>query len=207
MAQEAVIMSIEVMPSLQVVPQFIGLRLSAEEFFALPDDGCRYELVNGVVIVTPSPLPRHQKVALEIARQLANYLEKNPVGDVFPETDVHLGQGAAGGDLVYRPEMVYFRAERLGSLDERLVGAPDLVVEVVSPPTRYKDIRTKRDDYERLGVREYWMVDPDRDSITFLRHDGTKFVEVQPEKDRFASHAVEGFELNIADVRATFKGK
>lgn len=198
-------MSIELMPTRQAVPQFNGLRLTADEFFALPDDGFRYELVNGVVIVTPSPLPRHQLVALEISSQLHSYLRKKPAGKVFPETDVHLGQGAAGGDLVYRPEIVYFRSQRLGSLDERLVGPPDLVVEVVSPPTRYKDIRTKRDDYERCGVGEYWIVDPDHDSLTFLRHDGQKFVEVAPAGDAFASQVVEGFVLNISDVRATFK--
>lgn len=198
-------MAVELMLTTQAVPQYNGLRLSAADFFDLPDDGFRYELVNGVVIVTPSPLPRHQLVALEVARQLANYLATNPVGEAFPETDVCLGTAEGGGDLVYRPEMVYYRMQRLASLDQRLTGPPDLVVEVISPPTRQKDTRTKREDYERFAVTEYWIVDPDRNAITFLRHDGRKYVQVQPDGDRFASQAVDGFVLDLAAVRSRFK--
>lgn len=196
-------MSVELTTRMQTVQCFGGLRMSAAEFFALPGDGHDYELLDGVVIVTPSPAPQHQRVSLEITLQLGSYLKTHHAGEMFYETDVHLGQGPGGGDLVYRPEIVFYRADR-GKMQSRLVGPPDLVVEVVSPPTRLYDLETKRDDYERLGVREYWIVDPERGGFTFFCHDGQKFIEVQPSGDEFASRVVTGFVLNLSDVRQTF---
>lgn len=198
-------MSVTVQAPDQVISPCGGLRMSAEEFFDLPDDGLDYELLDGVLLVTPSPEPQHQWVLAEVVAQLVVHLKAHPVGKAFPETDIHLGQIATGQDLVYKPELVYYSAERLKQMGRRLVGPPDLVVEIVSPMTRRYDTETKRDDYERCGVREYWIIDPQRDSLTFLRHDGQRFVEVLAEGDRFASQAVEGFVLNLTDVRATFK--
>ena len=87
----------------------------------------------------------------------------------------------------------------------RLIGPPDLAVEVISPDSRRYDTQTKRDDYERCGVREYWIVDPQQKLLTFLRNEAGRFVEVPPQGDSFASEAVEGFVLNLAEVRDSFK--
>lgn len=182
-----------------------GLRMDAEAFFQLPDDGRRYELVDGVVVMSPSPTPRHQMVMMEVAGQLWAYLREHPCGTAVPEVDVGLGEGPRGGDLVYRPELVFFRRERLPEVPERLVGAPDLVVEIISPDSRRMDTETKKDDYERCGVGEYWLIDPSRRSMTFYRLKDGRFVEVPVKGDRFASEVVEGFSLDLTRVRETFK--
>jgi len=187
------------------VPRFGGLRMTAEDFFQLPDDGHDYELLDGVVIMTPSPSPRHQQVAGEILFQLQAFLKQNPVGKAFHETDVYLGQPRHQGDLVYRPEIVFYRADRLAGLENRLIGPPDLVVEVISPPSRLYDTKTKRDDYEHCGVVEYWIIDPQADAFTFLFNEAGSFVPVVPVGDRFASRVIQGFMLDLAEVRKTFQ--
>ncbi len=185
--------------------RFRGLRMTADEFLQIPDDGYNYELIDGVVMMSPSPSPQHQRIAMEIAFQLKLYLRDHPVGEVLPEIDVHLGQGPTGGDLVYKPEVVFLLAERLPQMREKISGAPDLVVEVVSRGSRRFDSETKKNDYERFGVLEYWLIDPERQAMTFYRLKEGRFVVIDPDGDSFASEAVPGFALDLPRVRATFK--
>jgi len=185
--------------------QFRGLRLTADEFLQLPDDGYNYELIDGVVMMSPSPTPQHQRITMEIAAQIAIFLRAHPVGEVLPETDVHLGQGPSGGDLVYRPEVIFVRSDRLSGMADKINAAPDLVVAVVSRGSRRMDTGTKRADYERFGVGEYWVIDPDRKSMTFWRLSAGRFLEVLPAGDSFTSQAIPGFSLDLARVREKFK--
>lgn len=189
----------------RVEPGFWGLRMTAEEYLQIPDDGYNYELVDGVVQMSPSPEPVHQSVTLEVARQLANYLKDQPIGRAWAELDVHLGKGLDGGDIVYRPEVLFVRKERLAGSSRKLAVVPDLVVEVISHGSRRMDTQTKRKDYERFGVGEYWIMDPEREAMLFLRLVDGKFVEVLPDGDQFNSKAVSGFALDLALVREQFK--
>lgn len=182
------------------VPLYAGLRLTADEYLALPDDGFKYELLDGVVVISPSPIPQHQRLLFQISGQLFVYLSDHPVGEVFPETDVRFADR-----LVYRPELVFYRAERIPRPLPRLETVPDLLVEVLSPSTETLDQRTKRGDYERFGVGEYWIVDPRRQSVLFLRLRDRVFVEVKPDGDRFTSEAVPGFVLDLAALRRVFQ--
>lgn len=191
---------------LQVEEEFMtGARMTADEFLAIIDEGHNYELIDGVVAMTPSPAPKHQHVAGEIYYQLRQFLESQVVGEAFIETDVHLGEGPAGGDLVYRPEVVFYREERMIGWEDKLVGAPDLVVEVISRGSRRFDSKTKKDDYERLGVHEYWLIDPSTNAITVFRHNEGAFTEIAINEDYFPSEAVPGFVLDISRVRRAFR--
>lgn len=184
-------------------PKYVGLRLSADSYLALADDGYRYELIDGVVIMSPSPTPLHQAVMLEIAYQIKAFLRSSPIGRVLVETDVVLMRRADETDLVYRPELVFYRQTGgRHQIPKRLEGPPDLVVEVLSPATRNLDLKTKREDYEVAGVTEYWVVDPNAKSLLFLRMLNGKYEEVGPDGDSFASEAIPGFRLNITDVKA-----
>ena len=187
------------------LPQFIGLRMRADEFFQIPDDGHNYELIDGVVTMTPSPAPKHQAVLMEITTQIGMFLRDHATGQALPEIDVHLGEGPTGGDLVYRPELVFIRTERLPEIDDRVVGAPDLVVEIISRGSRRFDSETKKDDYERFGVREYWLIDPEQESMTFFRLVGGRYIEVPPIGNTFPSEAIRGFTLDLARVRQAFR--
>ncbi len=183
-----------------------GLRLTARQYFALPDNGELTELVNGVVLVSPSPTPRHNHIAGEIYFQLRNFLERNPVGVALIETDAHVGKGQLGGDLVYRAEVIFIRKKRLPKSPTRPLSlVPDLMVEVVSDSSRQYDLTTKFHDYERCGVREYWVIDADRQSMKFFRRTRGKFREVRAAARTFQSEAVPGFALNLTALRAAFK--
>ena len=184
---------------------YCGLRMDADEFLEILDDGNSYELIDGVVIMSPSPKPVHQRVAFRIALDIGKYLEHHPIGEVLPEIDVHLGQSAPGRDLVYCPELVFIRAERLPQMHDKIFGAPDLVVEVISKGSRRYDSETKKADYERFGVKEYWLIDPERKAMTFYRLQDGKYAVVSPDGDHFTSDAVPGFVLDLARVRETFK--
>lgn len=193
-------------PSLyQAGPRYQGVRLSAEEYFQLTDDGYKYELVDGVMMMSPSPTTRHQAVAMEIATQISVYLRDHDVGRVLAETDVHLGRNDTGRDIIYRPEIVFLSAEHVARTKKRIVGPPELVVEIISPDSRRYDSQTKRGDYEKHGVGEFWLFDPENDTMTFLRRKGDGFVEVESTGDRFASEAVPGFTLDLARVRKSFR--
>jgi Uma2 family endonuclease len=185
--------------------QYRGLRMDADEFVQVPDDGFNYELIDGVVVMSPSPSPPHQAVTTELIVQIGEYLRDHPVGQVWAELDVHFGVGESGRDVVYKPELIFVRAERLPQMRDKIVGAPDLVVEVISRGSRRLDSETKKQDYERFGVGEYWLFDPQRKAMTLHRLRDRKLHEIEPEADQFASEAVPGFVLDLSRVRDAFE--
>lgn len=197
-------MAFELLKPTNAQARYHGLRMSAEEYYQLEDDGNWYEVIDGVVFMSPSPTPSHQQIALHIAGQLGPYLEIHPVGRAYVEVDVHLGTGLNGGDLVYRPDLVFIRRERVPPGLMRISGAPDLIIEIISDSSRRFDQETKRFDYERFGVCEYWIVDPSNRKIAFCRLRNGRFVDVAPEGNRFHSEAVPGFVFDLARLQKAF---
>ncbi|TWT43781.1 hypothetical protein RAS1_01800 [Phycisphaerae bacterium RAS1] len=176
-----------------------GLRMSAGEFLALPESHVRYELVDGVAIVSPSPGFWHQKIVFEICRQIDDHLRQHPVGEVVSDIDVKLRD-----DLVYRPDVVFLSAAKAARVDERITEPPDLVVEVISADSRSFDTQTKRADYEAAGVAECWLIDPERQSMRFLVLEGGRYREATVAGDKYASVALPGFELDLGRDRRLF---
>jgi len=181
-----------------------GIRMSAEQYLNLPESECKYELIDGVVFMSPSATPLHQKIITRLAQYIANHLDDHPIGEVYVEVDVNLGAGL-GRDLVYRPDVVYLRAERAAQSRDRIVGPPDLVVEVISPDSRQYDSVTKKDDYESCGVLEYWLIDPFEDAMRFYARRDDQFVEIQPEDQQLVSQAIPGLVLDLERIRRLFK--
>ncbi|MCP4246809.1 MAG: Uma2 family endonuclease [bacterium] len=197
-------MSESVLISPNQIAQYRGLRMTAAEYLALEEDACRYELVDGVVCMSPSPQYWHQKVAGEVLAQIAWFLRNNPIGDVLAEVDVDLGPGPRGGERVYRPDVVFVRREHVPANLDYIKGPPDLIVEVVSASSRRYDHETKKDDYERCSVPEYWIIDPQRSAMTFYRLRDGRYARIEPEADSFASEAVAGFTLDLERLRQAF---
>jgi Uma2 family endonuclease len=132
-----------------------------------PDDGKRREAIGGDLWVSAAPSVRHQRVSKRLERALLRLLEDAghgevldaPVGVEFPET----GEGV-------QPDIVFVSSQRRGIVAEDWIrGAPDLVVEILSPATAERDRGLKRDLYRRRGVREYWIVDPEEDAVDVWR--------------------------------------
>lgn len=181
-----------------------GLRMTAEEFFDLGETHIRYELIDGVVCMSPSPTPSHQNIIVQIAHQIASCLDQHPVGNAYVELDVHLGKGPKGLDLVYRPDIIFLSKQRAEECRDRVVGPPDLVVEIISADSRQYDSRTKKSDYERCGVTEYWLIDPLQRTTTFYQRQGDRFAEVKPEKGKLTSKAITGFTLDVERIHRLF---
>lgn len=138
------------------------LRFTVDEYRALPDSGPRHELIAGELIAMPSPSRRHQDLVWELGGRLRAFVRSEDLGYVGGSPlDVFLSEH----DVV-QPDLLVVTKARLDRLaDDGVHGAPDLVVEVLSPGTRQLDLGSKRRLYARHGVREYWVVDPDDEAI------------------------------------------
>jgi Uma2 family endonuclease len=176
-------------------------RFTYEDYLNFPQDGRRHELIDGEQYVTPSPVRRHQELLLRLAVRLETHLQNQPLGRVFiAPLDVILS------DLdVVEPDLLYISNERSDILGDWVRGAPDLVVEILSPGTRKVDEITKRRLYDRVGVREYWIVDPDLDAVKVYRRseDGTfpRVAELTREAhDTLASLLLPGLSIELDEL-------
>ena len=157
-----------VKPATPVVPP--RLKLTYDDFVLFPDDGKRHELIDGEHYVTPSPNVRHQQIQGDLFALMWNYLEAHPIGRVFTS---RLDVVFSRFDVV-EPDIMYLSHERAGNVltKAHLQGAPELVIEIGSPSTRQRDETIKRHLYERSGVSEYWVVDPEIDVVRVYRRTG-----------------------------------
>ena len=143
------------------------VRLTYDDFLLFPDDGKRHELIDGVHYVTPAPRMRHQDLVGRLHLAIGNYLAQHPAAGrvYFAPVDVVL----SNHDIV-EPDLLFIAGDQAGIITEKNVqGAPALVVEVMSKSTRKRDAQIKRRLFEQVGVREYWLVDPELDTVQVLR--------------------------------------
>jgi len=144
-------------------------KLTYDDLVAMfPDeDGVQRELIDGELFVTPSPFIQHQRLVQRLALSLGNHLEAHPdQGEVFTAP---LDVVMTPHDVV-EPDVLVVLGDQLDILTEKNVqGAPGLIIEILSPSTRKRDLTIKRQLFDREGVREYWIVDPDRNSVAVHR--------------------------------------
>ena len=123
-------------------------------------DDVRFELINGIPHMMAAPTRWHQQVAVEICRQLANWLEGKPCEVYIAPFDVRLfPEDDQSDNTVVQPDVMVICDEGKLADGRTCKGAPDFVVEVASKGTRGKDFNVKKDLYEKAGVREYWVVE------------------------------------------------
>ena len=176
-------------------------KLTYADFLLFPDDGQRHELIDGEHYVTPSPNVRHQQLVVRLATELANYLKAHPIGEVFVAP---LDCVMSDVDIV-EPDLLVVLADQTDILTPKHVrGAPAIVVEILSPSTRNVDQRIKRSLYDRAGVREYWMVDPQMDAIVISRRSATRGLQEGLSLTLDGAHTLmspllPGFELSLLD--------
>ena len=148
-----------------------------EDVLRMPDDGNRYEFIGGRLYVTAAPVVRHQRISKRLYQALIRILEDAGHGETFYAPCLVEFPGT--GDRV-QPDILFVSNVRRGIVGEKQVtGAPDLVVEILSPSTEHRDRGIKLDLYARRGVREYWIVDPVEDVVDVWRF------EQQPGHERF----------------------
>jgi len=142
-------------------------RLTYDDFVLFPDDGMRHEIIDGEHYVTPSPNMRHQELLGRLHLEIALFLRQHPdVGRVF----------LAPFDVVFtkwdvvEPDLLFIARDQNDIVTPQNVqGPPALVIEILSRSTRRVDEQVKLRLFERGGVREYWLVDPEHDSVTLFR--------------------------------------
>lgn len=170
--------------------------LTYDDYFVMPDDGKRYELIDGELLEMPAPSRRHQWVLGELYVALHAHARNHGLGEVYvAPLDIRLSPH----DVV-QPDLVFVSKERLDLFDPNaLVGAPDLVVEILSPSTRSRDLGVKLRLYAGAGVGEVWFVDLDVPDIRVLTlGDGGAYMLVHPNEGSVESLVLPGFRVDVA---------
>jgi Uma2 family endonuclease len=161
--------------------------------------------------VSPSPTTTHQEISKRLFRTLDAFVERHHLGEVlYAPFDIKLSAWT-----VLVPDLVYFTAARFEEVvnEKHATAAPDLVVEILSPGTRRRDLGRKRAVYDRDGVREYWIVDPEAQTITALRRarqgEGLSDVAVHAPaaRDILESPLFPGLKLRLRDVFRSALGR
>ncbi|MEO0223067.1 MAG: Uma2 family endonuclease, partial [candidate division WOR-3 bacterium] len=126
------------------------------DYLKLEDDK-RYEVINGRLVEMPAPNFEHQRISRNLEFKLWEFVKENGLGEIlYAPFDIILSE-----DIVVQPDIVFISKDNLKNIKEgRLFGAPDLVVEIVSPVSYKRDRYEKFRIYEELGVKEYWIVLP-----------------------------------------------
>ena len=163
-----------------------------------PEDK-RYELLDGDLVMTPAPRVGHQRVIRKLGTLLNRFVEAAQIGEVFfPPCDVVLSDS----DVV-QPDLLFVSHERSHIITEENVrGAPDLVIEILSPATAARDRTFKRSLYAKHGVKEYWLVDTDAKTVTILLWNSQRYESagVLIEGQTLASPTLNGFTIDPGEI-------
>lgn len=177
------------------------VKFTYEDYLLFPEDGRRHELIDGEHYMTPAPSTRHQKVSINLSTLLMNFLKKNRVGVVYAApTDVLLS------DIdVVEPDILFVSAERGHIITESCIkGAPDLIAEILSEKTRRADEVIKRKLYERYGVKEYWIVDPELEMMKVYRLTAQGYVRAHEltleDGDTLTTPLLPGLQIPLSDI-------
>ncbi|HEY7698569.1 MAG TPA: Uma2 family endonuclease [Vicinamibacteria bacterium] len=177
-----------------------GRLLTAEDLLSMPDDGKRYELVQGELKTMSPSGQRHGRIAQRFASRLAPFVEERGLGVVYAaETGFRL---ASNPDTVRAPDVAFVgraRVEKIGDVEGFWPGAPDLAVEVLSPGDTYTEVEEKALVWLQAGARIVIVVDPRKNTLTVYRSRGD--IKVLSENEAFeAPDLIPGWSLRIAEV-------
>ncbi len=175
--------------------------LTVDDYMALPDDGKRYELIDGELILSPAPVPDHQLVVVALIEFLRSFVNRHGLGRLYcAPIDVILSD-----IIALQPDIAFISNARMDIIGPKNIrGAPDLVIEVLSPSTESRDRNDKARLYWRHGVLEYWLVDTSRQTIEVFGagRDGFELLAIYGEGDALESPTLSGLSLDAGRVLA-----
>ena len=175
------------------------VRLTYEDYVKLPDDG-RYEIIDGELYKMTAPTVRHQDILLNLGIIFKPHVRGNRIGKVYvAPIDVIFAE-----DAIVQPDLVFVSESRRHIIqDHAIVGAPDLVIEILSPSTAAHDRNRKADLYARYGVPEYWIVDTETETVEIRRLEDTSYGPVETHGSGVVSTSlIPGLEVRLDDVFA-----
>jgi Uma2 family endonuclease len=183
------------------MPARIEPLLTVADLDACPDDNNRYELIEGELFVSRAPGIPHQRVLSNLIFAFESYLKENPIGIVVP------GAGAVFSDYdAVIPDLVFVQNERWSEVvtETRFTGAPDLVLEIMSPgrENRDRDLLVKRQLYAKYGVKEYWVLDTEERYVLIYQLRGQSLDEVATirDDDEITTPILLGFHLKVSAI-------
>jgi Uma2 family endonuclease len=190
---------VEVKLGLKTVDMAYTVRIpdvSESQFDELVDEDTKAELIDGVLVVHTPVCPGHNQIAGFLRDLMGLYAEEKGLGEVFgPDDLVHLATRRR-----FAPDGFFLPQERVPSPvpEDQFEATPDLVVEVLSRSNRREDLQDKRPAYREAGVKEIWLVDPDREEVLLDRRRGRRYVTRRFSAGRIASDVVRGFWVEAA---------
>jgi Uma2 family endonuclease len=173
--------------------------LTIADLEAMPEDGNRYELIEGELFVSGVPSLVHQGIVRDSIFVLGAYLSKKPVGQIYP------GPGVIFSDFSsVIPDLVFVSNERLNEIasGDRIKGAPELIIEILSPgaENERRDRHAKRQLYKKYGVKEYWVTNAQRREVEVYRTARLRLVTTLGMRDELTSPLLPGFRCRVKDI-------
>jgi len=173
--------------------------LTIGDIDSMPEDGNRYEVIEGETFVSAGPSLSHQETVLHLLVAIHTYLDKYPIGSVWS------GPGVIFSDFSgVIPDVIFIKNERLKEIasGDRVTGAPDLIIEVLSPGAEnaHRDRQVKRHLYRKYGVKEYWLVDAQKRAIEVYRSQRFRLAATLGMKDQLTSPILPGFECPVREL-------
>lgn len=169
-----------------------------EDYLKLSDD-IRYEILEGRLIMVPAPSLYHQESSRDLGFLIWNYVKQKNWGVVYyAPVDVILDK-----DKILQPDIVFVSKENSSILQQKgIFGSPDLVIEILSPSTVYRDRYEKKQIYEQYKVKEYWIVDTANKTIEVftLENDKYNLFCFAGEEEKAKSKVIDGFEMDVKDI-------
>ena len=186
--------AIRTRPTYSLTSRKSSVIFTYEDYQQFPDDGKRYEIINGELFMLPSPIIPHQRVSKNLTYFFEQYLRKNPIGELFvAPCDVLLSD-----TNIVEPDLLIVLSENKHIITTKNIeGVPDFIIEILSPFNRVMDIRRKKALYEQFGVKEYWIIDLELETIQKLLLKNELYVDAGTfEKTQtIFSEVVKGFSI------------
>jgi len=175
-------------------------KISVKEFSEMDlDENFYYELINGNIVKKQAPKPLHQRASMRLSKLLSNFVDEKQIGEMF----------ASPIDVFFddynntQPDLLFIKKERSFIVTNNDVeGAPDLIIEILSPSTQRTDKREKYKLYQEFGVQEYWIVDPNNKSIDVFSLENNRYENlfVATDNETIQSQVLEGFSLEVSQI-------
>jgi Uma2 family endonuclease len=168
------------------------------DYFRLPETNRIIELSEGRLIISPSPTTQHQMILGSLFSTLRTHVTSNKLGMiVISPMDVRLKKG-----IIRQPDIIFMSNEHLDRITNKRWGIPDLAIEVTSPGTKKEDRKDKYAEYEKAGIKEYWIVDPFKQNVEIyiLEHGNYSLFGKWGTGEMAKSKLLDGFEISIDEI-------
>lgn len=176
-----------------------AVKFTYEDYLLLPDDGKRYEIIEGELYMTPSPIIKHQNISSELVEKIRRYVNQNRLGTVlYAPCDVIFSK-----TNIVQPDIIFVSKSNRAIIKEKNIqGAPDLLVEITSPNTRKRDLVLKKKLYAKFDVQEYWIVFTEEEKVEVWRLAGGAYEldGAYEKQERLLTPLLKGLQIDLTEI-------